>query len=72
MSEEKTKTEGAQHLEELIRTIESWTKILHIPKLSKYGILEEDIENITDQTGIKNNPVHLDKGDLKRILKERI
>ncbi|MFC2100918.1 iron-containing alcohol dehydrogenase [Bacteroidota bacterium] len=60
------------YLNSLIETIDYWTKTLHIPKLSKYGINEEEIEKIVEQTGIKNNPVELNQNDLRCILHERL
>ena len=56
----------------LIDTLESWTTDLNIKSLSEYGVRKEDIDKILDKTGLKNNPVKLDRDDIKRILLNRI
>lgn len=52
----------------LIETLENWTKQLDIDRLGKYGISSNDIDNIIERTGLKNNSVHLTNEDLKEIL----
>jgi alcohol dehydrogenase len=56
----------------LIETLEKWTKELKIDRLGKYGIISEDVERIIENTGLKNNPVNLNKDDIKKILISRI
>ena len=56
----------------LIRKIEEWTDTLKLPLLNEYGITESDIENILDRTGNKNNPVKLDRSDIRKIIEMRL
>lgn len=52
------------YLEELINRLD-------IPKLSAFGLSENDFEKIIKDTGQKNNPVKLNYEDLLNILKTR-
>jgi alcohol dehydrogenase class IV len=56
----------------LVEKIEEYTRILKIPRLGSFGITEESIGAIVDKTDNKNNPVKLDKDDLREILKESL
>ncbi len=56
----------------LIETLEKWTKELKIDRLAKYAIKEEDVDKIAEKTGLKNNPVNLNKENIKSILINRI
>ncbi len=56
----------------LVETLENWTKQLDIDLLGKYGINSNDIDNIIERTGLKNNPVNLKREDLREILINRI
>jgi alcohol dehydrogenase class IV len=64
--------EISQYLLILIETLENWTDLLKLDKLSNYGISNEDITYIVDNTALKNNPVSLNKKDLIEILKNRL
>lgn len=55
----------------LAALLEDWTKQLRIPKLHEYGMKENDIERIIEETGIKQNPVELGRDELEEILRER-
>ena len=56
----------------LINTIEKWLNKLQIPRLSEYGIEKKDLDKIARNTGNKNNPVKLDKNEIKQLLKARL
>jgi alcohol dehydrogenase class IV len=56
----------------LASIIESWTEILKIPKLRKYGITENHFDKIIRFTGQKYNPVKLSEKQLYDILKSRL
>ena len=56
----------------LIKKIEEFVRILRIPKLGKYGITAASISAIVDKTDNKNNPVTLDKEDMRKILMESL
>lgn len=56
----------------LVERIEQWINDLKIPRLAAYGITKSDLERIVEKTGKKNNPVDLDRDDIKNILLERI
>ncbi len=45
---------------------------LDIPRLGRYGITRDDAGKLAMETGIKNNPVNLDKDELKAILVSRL
>jgi len=73
--------EGKYHVEtgmidhycsKLIETLEMWTNQLKIERLGKYGIKNEDVKKIVEKTGLKNNPVSLNKEDIKTIVLNRL
>jgi alcohol dehydrogenase class IV len=49
-----------------------WTNSLKIEKLSKFGISIDDINLIVEQAGLKNNPVQLNKEEIKEIVSNRL
>jgi len=69
----KTKTndpiENARALSQVLTT---WTDVLKIPLLGRFGITRDDIDKIVSATGQKNNPVRLTKQVLKNILNNRL
>jgi len=67
-----TKTNLSANLSTLIKTLENWTYILHLERLSKYGISYKDINKIVEKAELKNNPVKLDKKDMIEILENSI
>ena len=56
----------------LVDTLDRWTQDLKLERLGKYGINIEDIEKIVEKAGLKNNPVDLNKKDIKTILINRL
>lgn len=56
----------------MVKVFQSWVDQFKIPRLGHYGIKESDIKKIIKASSLKNNPVDLDKDDLKKILSERI
>jgi alcohol dehydrogenase class IV len=52
--------------------IESLVEELKIPTLGSYGLSEEDITDIVQTTGHKNNPVVFTPGELKEMLMKRM
>ena len=62
----------SENLSILIKTLENWTYVLKLDKLSKYGISYNDIKNIVEKTGLKNNPVNLSKKNMIEILENRL
>jgi alcohol dehydrogenase class IV len=58
--------------EMLVEKLSEFARLLEMPTLAAFGISESDITAIIDQTDNKNNPVKLDKDDLRKILMERI
>jgi alcohol dehydrogenase len=56
----------------LIMKLAEWTEMLRIPRLGDYGVTGSDIDSIIEKTDNKNNPVDLDREDIRRILVARI
>lgn len=56
----------------LIERLYEWTVQLKIPALNEFGITAGDIERIISAAGNKNNPVALDKNEIRKVLEERI
>lgn len=56
----------------LIENLEKWTTYLRIERLGKYRIRIDDIEKIVSKTGLKNNPVSLNKEEIYDLVKNRI
>ena len=56
----------------LILKLEEWTDMLHLPLLSEFGVKESDIETVLDNTGNKNNPVQLDRNEIRHIIDMRM
>ena len=60
------------YIDAFLEYLEQLTDDLKLPRLSEYGIKEDDITVICENTDIKNNPVKLTREQLMEILKERI
>lgn len=56
----------------LTNTLDKWTQELKIDKLRKYGMKTEDVEKIVEIAGLKNNPVNLNKEQIKTIVMNRL
>lgn len=56
----------------LVDILDRWTQNLKLERLGKYRIDIEDIERIVEKAGLKNNPVDLNKKDIKTILINRL
>ncbi|HEX5171186.1 MAG TPA: iron-containing alcohol dehydrogenase [Cyclobacteriaceae bacterium] len=52
----------------LLNTIDSWTTLMKIPRLSQLGVAVPDFQKIIDATDNKTNPVHLSKGEMTEVL----
>jgi alcohol dehydrogenase len=61
-----------EYCTKLINTLEKWTNQLKIDRLDKYGVKKEDIDNIIEKAGLKNNPVNLSKENIKMIILNRL
>ncbi|MBY9003961.1 MAG: iron-containing alcohol dehydrogenase [Candidatus Lokiarchaeota archaeon] len=61
-----------ENLSNLIKILYNWTEVLNLDKLSNYGISHNDISKIVEKSGLKNNPVNLDKKDMTEILENRL
>jgi alcohol dehydrogenase len=56
----------------LLQTIRAWTKVLHLPRLSEFGVTSGSIEKIAAETGNRNNPVALSSGEIAEILTSQL
>lgn len=61
-----------ENLAHFINILNQWIESLKLPRLGTFGIQLSDIDKIVDKTGIKNNPVKLDRSEIKQILLERL
>lgn len=52
--------------------LEGWTRRLRIPSLGAYGVREEDLAGIADQTVSRTNPIPLTQADIVEICQSRI
>ncbi len=56
----------------LLATLKEWSRILKLPRLSKYGITAEDVPKIVKASSNKNNPIKLSEEDIVKILNARL
>jgi alcohol dehydrogenase class IV len=56
----------------LTESLDKWTDQLKLDRLGKYGITIDDVDKIINKTGIKNNPVNLNKEDIRTIIINRL
>ncbi|MDP8257526.1 MAG: iron-containing alcohol dehydrogenase [Candidatus Alcyoniella australis] len=56
----------------LNQKLHEWTQALQVPRLSQYGVTEQDLPQIAQATGNKNNPVQLTVDELIHVLSERL
>lgn len=56
----------------LVDLFQEWIEKLNIPRLGKYGVTEDDLEEIVLKTSNKNNPVQLNNKQKKEILINRL
>jgi alcohol dehydrogenase class IV len=60
------------YIDSFINQIVSWTEMMNIDRLGKYGIKNTDLEKIVNKTDVKSNPIKLSKDDLIEILSTRL
>jgi alcohol dehydrogenase class IV len=51
----------------LLHTIDTWTRNLELPPLANFGFSEANIDALVAESGNKNNPVKLNKRDIRQI-----
>jgi len=56
------------YIDSLLSTIESWSKEMNIPSLSRYGIKRDHFNKIVEGTGNKNNPIALEHDEMVEVL----
>lgn len=56
----------------LINQLEYYSEKLCIPKLSDYGIRENDIDRIIKESSNKNNPIELDDKEIESLIKNNM
>ncbi len=64
------KTEEA--ISKFLETLRLFSETLQLPKFRDFGLTEEKIFDIASKTSSKNNPVKLDRDELKDILSSRL
>jgi alcohol dehydrogenase class IV len=60
------------YIDAFMDSIDEWTDLLALPKLSKYGITKDHIAKIAGKTDSKSNPVKLGIEDYIAILERRV
>lgn len=63
---------GDDSCDALVDTLDQWTTILQVPKLSQYGINDHDLEKILDLAENRNNPIELTRAEIRSLLEERL
>ncbi|MHC1592270.1 MAG: iron-containing alcohol dehydrogenase [Candidatus Helarchaeales archaeon] len=61
-----------RYLDVLVEKLENMVNELKIPRLGKFGLSEADVDGILERAGLKNNPVQLDRDEIKQIILRRI
>jgi len=56
----------------LVDKLEEWTETLRMPSLHEFGVNKTDIDAIIERTDNKNNPVPLDRNEIRQILMMRL
>lgn len=56
----------------LIHILEDWIKKLKIPRLGQYGMTEGDLDRIVVAGSCKNNPIELEKEQIRQLLLNRL
>ncbi len=56
----------------LVKILENWTAKLNISRLGEYGVTVDDLDKIIEKAGNKNNPIHLDNEQIKKLIKTRL
>ena len=62
----------AHYCDALVSTLERWTGALEVPRLGHYGIGEGDLNTILDGTANRNNPIPLEREEIRQILLQRL
>jgi len=56
----------------LVEILNRWITQFEVPRLSSFGITEEDLPGIVEKCGVKNTPVRLEQDDIREILSDRL
>jgi alcohol dehydrogenase class IV len=60
------------YISSFLDTIDEWSDLLALPRLSQFGIKKSDFEKIAAITDSKTNPVNLEAADFISILEKRL
>jgi len=69
---ERQKKSDDFYIDSFIAYLHGITERLDLPRLGGYGIGTEDLAVISAKSDVKNNPVRLNAGHLKEILRQRV
>ena len=64
-------SEGAD-CDALLEVLDEWTAALDIPRLGRYGIGASDLDRILDQAANRNNPIALEREEIRALLEARL
>lgn len=56
----------------LLDTLDAWTEELDLPRLGEYGLGEQDMDAVLEETSLKANPAALSRGELREVLASRM
>ena len=62
----------AQGCRLLVEKLMAWTDELSLPRLGHFGLEESHLDGVVKGAGNKNNPVQLEKSEMKAILEKRL
>ena len=66
---------GNNALDGLVRTLRDWTERLDLPRLSNYGVTENDVQRIVANSrgsSMQTNPVKLSDGEIAELVTRRL
>jgi alcohol dehydrogenase len=68
----ETGKSDADYIELLVNTVEVWTAQLQVPRLGEYGLRSSDLDKILDGTKNRNNPIELNRDEIRTLVESRL
>lgn len=64
--------DDAWNADHLVAELALWTEALKLPRLGAFGVTEADLDRVAEKAGNRNNPVRLDRGEIRALVAERL